>query len=225
MRLIADLGWFVHKVGLWVWRNFGKVWVVRQTYVLITSPSISGSTETRADLWAKPPTWVLMGSIFLPDRPALKSCLPPLPSPPCQSYRPSLDPIPGKRQEEPKQAVAANSWTHRDNFSFASIQFSDGENYEKRASRWPSLRTHPETPELCAPHSLGGCWTFEWVCQCWNAPLKSSYLGVRWASDYAFQRLQSKSCSAMFLDRERPMIFPLLPPAPLHPPQSWRSPN
>ena len=65
--------------------------------------------------------------------------------PPCQSYRPSLDPIPGKKQEEAKPAVAANSWTHRDNFSFVSTQFSDGENYEKQASRRPSLRTHPGT--------------------------------------------------------------------------------
>lgn len=125
--------------------NFGKVWVVRQTYVLITSPSIFGSTETRADLWAKPPTCVLMGSIFLPDCPALKSCPSLLPSPPCQSYRPSLDPIPGKRQQESKPTVGANSWTHRDNFSFVSTQFSDGENYEKQVSRRPSLRTHPGT--------------------------------------------------------------------------------
>ena len=131
MRLIAELRWFVHKVGLWVWGNFGKVWVVRQMYVLITSPSIFGSTETRADLWVKPPTCILMGSIFLPDCPALKSCPPPLHSPSYQSYHPSLDPIPGKRQEESKPAVAANSWTHRDNFSFVSTQFSDGENYEK----------------------------------------------------------------------------------------------
>lgn len=45
--------------------------------VLIAPPSIFGKPETRADLWAKSPTYALKDPIFLPDCPVFRSRSPP----------------------------------------------------------------------------------------------------------------------------------------------------